>query len=211
MIFIIMKQYFHKDYLEVGIDEVARGCLAGRVYSAAVIWPKELDNDIEHPVIKDSKKLSRKQRLILRDYIEENAIDFAVGWVDEKTIDKINILNATIKAMHRALDKLNVDVDYIIVDGDKFKPYYKDGELIPYKCIIGGDRNYTPIACASILAKVYHDEYIESLCEEHPELEKRYSWCSNMCYGTAKHIDGIKAFGISPYHRKTFGICKDYC
>ena len=88
---------------------------------------------------------------------------------------------------------------------------YKDGELIPYKCIIGGDRNYAPIACASILAKVYHDEYIESLCEEHPELEKRYSWCSNMCYGTAKHIDGIKAFGISPYHRKTFGICKDYC
>tara|TARA_Y100001970_G_scaffold280012_1_gene388282 strand:+ start:10521 stop:11141 length:621 start_codon:yes stop_codon:yes gene_type:complete len=206
-----MKPYYHKDLLEVGVDEVARGCLAGRVYSAAVIWPKELEDDICHPVIKDSKKLSRRRRLILKDYIEEYAIDFAVGWVDEKTIDEVNIMNATMKAMHKALDNLNVDMDYLLIDGNYFKPYVKNKKVVPYKCVVGGDRTYTPIACASILAKVYHDQYIEKLCDTHPELHKQYGWRSNMCYGTEKHVDGIKVYGISPYHRKTFGICKEYC
>ena len=207
----MLKQFYTKYLLEAGIDEVARGCLAGRVYSAVVIWPKEFDEPECHPIIKDSKKLSKQRREYLKDYIEEYAIDFSVGWVDEKYVDRHNIQNATFKAMHNAIDGLHVSVDMLLVDGNRFQPYWeKEGAVIPHKCIIDGDAKYASIACASILAKVYHDHYIEDLCRSNPELNEKYGWLTNMCYGTAQHIEGIKKYGLSPYHRRTFGICKNY-
>lgn len=207
----MMKQFYSENLLEAGIDEVARGCLAGRVYSAAVIWPKEFDDPEEHPILRDSKKLSKKRRELLKDYIEETAIDFAIGWADAKEIDNLNIQNATFLAMHRALKQLNVTPEHLIVDGTYFKPYFeKNGDVIPHKCIVDGDAKYAPIACASILAKVYHDTYIEELCSMHPNLDERYGWLTNMCYGTQKHMEGIMEYGTTPFHRKTFGICKHY-
>ena len=200
-----MKMFYRKNHLEAGVDEVARGCLAGRVYSAAVVWPKEFSDPENHPVLRDSKKLTPRRRLILKDYIEENAIDFSVAWEDEKKIDEINILRATYNAMCKALDGLSLRIDSILVDGDKFRGYKR----IPYTCFIGGDDKYAPIAAASIIAKVYHDQYVEKLLDDDPDLEK-YGWRTNMCYGTAKHIDAIQEFGLTPYHRRTFGICKDF-
>ena len=199
---------FYSEKLEVGIDEVARGCLAGPVFCAAVIWPKDLNNEIEKQ-IKDSKKLSKKKRLNLKDFIEENAIAFSVTFKDNNIIDNFNILNATHMAMHSAIDNLNIVPELLLVDGDKFKPYYYNNDIIEHVCIVGGDNKYIPIACASILAKVYHDEYIENLVEQNPDLNK-YDWCNNMCYGTKKHIDAINKYGITEYHRKTFGICNNY-
>ena len=204
-----MNQYYDKNKLEVGVDEVARGCLAGRVYSAAVIWPPEFDEYEIHPIIKDSKKLSKKKREELKDYIEENAIDFNVAYEEPEIIDNINIRNATFSAMHKAIEGLNVVPEFILVDGNAFNPFYKDNDLIPHKCFVSGDAKFTSIACASILAKVYHDFYIEELCENNPDL-KKYGWESNMCYGTEEHINAIKQYGISNHHRKTFGICKMY-
>lgn len=205
-----MQQYYDEDLLEVGIDEVARGCLAGPVYTAAVIWPKELEESENHVVLKDSKKLSPRQRLIAKDYIEENAIDFSVAFKDAEIIDKINILQATYSAMHSAIDNLNIEPEFLLVDGKIFEPYYdKNNELIPHKCFIGGDDKLAPISCASILAKVYHDQYIEKLCDENPDFEE-YGWRSNMCYGTEQHINAIKTHGLTPYHRKTFGVCKEH-
>jgi len=205
-----MKAFYHLDEVEAGVDEVARGCLAGPVYTAAVVWPKEIDPTDQNIIVKDSKTLSRRKRLILKDYIEENAIDFSVSSVDNHIIDDINILNATFKSMHTSLDTLNLDIDHILVDGPRFKPYQnRHNEIIPYTCIVGGDAKYVPIAAASILAKVNHDLYIETLCDENPELEI-YDWKNNMCYGTQKHIDAIKQNGISKYHRQTFGVCKEY-
>ena len=202
-----MKFYEDINNLEVGIDEVARGCLAGRVYAAAVIWPKEVDDNI---ILKDSKKLSKKRREFLKDYIEETAIDFSVSYENEKKIDEINILNATYSAMHKAISNLNVEPESIIVDGKFFKPYYNNKkELIPHNCYINGDSKYSSIAAASILAKVYHDKYVENLCQEDPKLNV-YGWKTNMCYGTQEHIDAIHNYGITDYHRKTFGICKNY-
>ena len=206
----MLKLYHDKECLEAGVDEVARGCLAGRVYSAAVIWPKTFEKEDAQLTIRDSKKCSRRRRLILKDYIEEYAIDTGVGWVDEKAIDEINIRRATARAMHRALNRLNVPIESIIVDGKRFKPYFQDGHVVPWKCFIHGDATYVPIACASILAKVYHDQYIEALCDAQPELDHRYGWRSNMTYGTEKHMNGIKIYGLTPYHRRTFGICKNY-
>jgi ribonuclease HII len=202
-----MKKYY-SDKLEVGIDEVARGCLAGPVFTAAVIWPKDLDCNIQNQ-IKDSKKLSRKKRHILREYIECNAIDFAVSFKDNTIIDNYNILNATHMSMHDTLDKLNVVPELILVDGNSFKPYYYNNDIIDHTCIIEGDNKYLPIACASILAKEYHDDYIKKLIDDEEQL-KKYDWENNMCYGTKKHIDAIKKYGISKYHRKTFGICSKF-
>jgi ribonuclease HII len=202
-----MKKYY-SNKLEVGIDEVARGCLAGPVFTSAVIWPKDLDCEFENE-IKDSKKLSRNKRNLLRDYIECNAIDFSIGYKDNTVIDKYNILNATHMAMHDALDNLNIVPELILVDGNSFKPYYHNKDIIEHICIIEGDNSYLPIACASILAKEYHDEYIKNLIEKEVDLNK-YDWLNNMCYGTKKHIDAIKEYGISKYHRKTFGICSHY-
>ena len=202
-----MKKYY-SDKLEVGIDEVARGCLAGPVFTAAVIWPKDLECEYQNE-IKDSKKLSKKKRKSLRDYIEYNAIDFSVSFNDNTIIDKYNILNATHMTMHKSIDKLNIIPELLLVDGNTFKPYYYNNNIIEHICIIEGDNKYLPIACASILAKVYHDEYIENLLNNNKDLNK-YDWGNNMCYGAYKHINAIKEYGISKYHRKTFGICKDY-
>ena len=205
-----MELYYHSDKLEAGIDEVARGCLAGPVYSAAVIWPKELDETEIHFKLRDSKKLSKKRREFLKDYIEETAIDFSVASIDNRLIDKNNILNATYMAMHKAIRNLNVEPEFLLVDGDKFKLYYdNDNDLIEHKCIISGDSKYAAISAASILAKVYHDNYIENLLNDEPEL-KQYGWDTNMCYGTEKHLDAIREYGLTKYHRKTFGICKEY-
>ena len=212
-----MKRFFHKELLEVGVDEVARGCLAGPVFSAAVIWPKEIDDDYIRfeSQIRDSKKLSRKKRHELRGFIEEVCLDFYVNSEDNRVIDKINILNATQKAMHGAIDGLNIVPEHILVDGHIFTPYYyknsqnKLNNLIENTCIKGGDNKYIPIACASILAKEYHDDYIKTLCERHTEFEK-YDWNNNMCYGTQKHIEAIKKYGLTEYHRRSFGICKNF-
>jgi len=202
-----MKKYY-SDKLEVGIDEVARGCLAGPVFTAAVIWPKDLECEIQNE-IKDSKKLSKKKRKLLRHYIEYNAIDFSVAYKDNIIIDKYNILTATHMAMHESIDKLNIVPELLLVDGNTFTPYYNNNDVIEHTCIIEGDNKYLPIACASILAKVYHDEYIETLLNNNTDLHK-YDWSNNMCYGTQKHINAIKSYGICKYHRKSFGICKDY-
>tara|TARA_B100001093_G_C26446558_1_gene850468 strand:+ start:58 stop:672 length:615 start_codon:yes stop_codon:yes gene_type:complete len=200
---------YYSDKLEVGIDEVARGCLAGPVFVAAVIWPKDLNCEIQNE-IKDSKKLSRKKRKYLREYIEENAIGFSVAYKDNNYIDKFNILNSTHKAMHEALNELNITPELILVDGNSFKPYYKNNELIENVCIIEGDNKYLPIACASILAKEYHDEYIKNLVSKDRDFLTKYDWENNMCYGTKKHIDAITNYGLTKYHRKTFGICNKF-
>lgn len=206
-----MNLCFYPDALEAGIDEVARGCLFGRVYSAAVIWPNEKSEISCHPLIKDSKKLDSRKRLIMSDFIKENAISYSVSYQESETIDQINILNATFKCMHLAIDNLKIEVDNLLVDGNKFKPYISTkGDLIPHQCIISGDNNYYPIACASILAKVEHDNYIIDLCEQHEELDEFYDLRNNVGYGTKKHIFGIQKYGLSNYHRKTFGICKNY-
>jgi ribonuclease HII len=205
-----MSLYNNKNLLEAGVDEVARGCLAGPVYAAAVIWPN--DEDMLDPSIKlkDSKKLSKEKRSFLKDYIEEYAIDFAVASVDNNEIDEINILQASQLAMRKAIAKLDVQPESLLIDGNYFKPYVDGkGELIPHECFVKGDDKFQSISAASILAKVYHDEYIENLVKSEPSLEK-YDWQSNMCYGTKKHIEAIKEFGITKYHRKTFGICKEY-
>ena len=188
--------------MNVGIDEVARGCLYGRVYAAAVVWNPHLedvyDND-ENIInnlkyVKDSKKLSRKKRDEIANFIEEYAIDYSVAYVENDVIDKINILQATQKAMHLALDKINVDYDKILVDGNYFKPYKNKN----YECIIKGDNKVKDIAAASILAKVYHDKYILELEDDIYDLH------NNMGYGTKKHIEAIKIYGPSKFHRKSF-------
>lgn len=202
--------------LEVGIDEAGRGCLAGPVVAGAVIMPlidfedenSEFDIDILK-MIKDSKKMTKGNRDICRQYIEEIAIDYGVGIADNKEVDSMNILRATHKAMHRALNELNITPDMIYIDGNSFTDYYDDdNEIIDYQCIIGGDDKYFNIACASILAKEYHDKIIREFVEKDPNLDIRYDWLSNVCYGTQRHRDGIEEWGISKFHRQSFGICR---
>ncbi len=207
-----MKSFLKKNVIEGGLDEVARGCLFGRVYAATVIWrnDKDLDNllkqiNIKKMVIKDSKKLKPLKRKELRDYIETVSLDYSVAWACQKEVDKYNIRNATFKAMHRSLDNLILKPKSLIVDGNDFEIY----NITTHQCIIKGDNYYTSIAAASILAKVYHDEYIDDLVKNNPEL-KIYDIHNNMGYGTKNHIDAIKKHGITKYHRKTFGICKKY-
>lgn len=207
-----LESHYTLDKLEAGVDEVARGCLAGPVFAAAVIWPRDLELEIGNEntmVLKDSKKLSRTQRNNLREYIEAYAIDYAVASVNNQEIDSINIRNASFLAMHRAIAGLNVEPDMLLVDGNAFKPYLTPGsrDVIEHKCIVSGDDKYQSIAAASILAKVYHDDFIDNLLSETPELEK-YGWQTNMCYGTSQHLEAIKNFGITPYHRKSFAPCK---
>lgn len=206
---MVLDSHYTNDLLEAGVDEVARGCLAGPVFAAAVIWPRDLDSLQDHPILRDSKKLSRNQRDYMREYIEYTAIDFSVASVNNQEIDAINIRNAAFLAMHRAVDGLNVTPEFLLVDGNAFKPYITAGsrDVIEHKCVIAGDDKYQSIAAASILAKVYHDEYIDNLVKENTDLEK-YNWTSNMCYGTAEHLNAIKEYGITPYHRKSFGPCK---
>jgi len=205
MYYYIMQPISKKNSIEVGLDEVARGCMFGRVYSAAVIWPEDYEENPNY-IIKDSKKLSKKKREELYYYIIDNAIDWNVNYIENEEIDKLNILQATMKSMHNNLDKLLIDVDHILVDGTNFNPYNK----IPYTCVIKGDDKYYSIAAASILAKVEHDWYIEDLCKKKPELHEKYDLLNNMGYGTKNHMDNIKKYGISEYHRRSFGICKNY-
>lgn len=184
--------YWKKNGVEVGCDEAGRGPLAGPVVAAAVIWPKNL----LIPEIDDSKKLSEAKRNKLRPFIEENAIAYAVAFVSEKKIDKINILKASIRAMHMALDKLTVDFSRILVDGNRFYDYNN----MEYQTIVKGDGKYLSIAAASILAKTYRDEYMIELDQEYPQ----YLWKNNKGYPTKHHINEVKRIGITKYHRKTF-------
>lgn len=202
-----LKPRYHETNLEIiecGIDEAGRGPLFGRVYTACVILPL---NGFDHSKIKDSKRFSSKKKLLeVYEYIKEHAIDYSVNYKDETVIDDINIRQATLTSMHDAIDMLETKPDYLIVDGCDFKPY-KD---IPHETIEGGDNWYTPIAAASILAKVERDKYIEELCEEHKELDEKYGLSKNKGYGTKQHLNGIKEHGITIWHRKTFGICKKF-
>ncbi len=203
-----MKSFYMKNTLEVGIDEAGRGPLFGRVYVGAVIIPP--DETFNQSFIKDSKKLSERKRLIAYDFIKENAIDYTSFYYGEKEIDEKNIFNATYEGMHKALDKLLVQPDHILVDGIYFPIYMQNNIIIPYTCIEKGDNKYLSIAAASIIAKVERDKYIYDLCDNHPELVENYSINQNKGYGTKKHMEGIKLHGITKWHRKTFGICKNY-
>ena len=209
--------YYNDDnIIEIGIDEVGRGPMFGRVYTAAVILPKE---GFDHSKMKDSKKFHSKKKINeVSEYIKENAIAWSIQWEDEKLIDKINIRNATHSAMHKAIkeiyDKEN-DKNYVLlVDGNDFKPYIviKENilEQVSHVCIEGGDNKYTSIAAASILAKVARDAYIDELCVLHPELIEKYDLSNNKGYGTKKHMDGISEHGITEWHRRSFGICKTF-
>ena len=206
-----MEQYYQKDKLELGIDEAGRGCLFGPVSIAGVVWiNEELDPSIE---IKDSKKLCLKKRLLAYDYILNNSIANTSLLIHHEEIDKDNILKSTLKGMHKCVDNITdqLNIDTILVDGNQFNFYMdKNGECINHKCVIKGDDTYKSIASASILAKVNRDNYINNLCEEYPEL-KKYDIHNNKGYGTKKHLNAIKEYGITKWHRKTFGICKEYC
>ncbi|MCD6367357.1 MAG: ribonuclease HII [Bacteroidales bacterium] len=187
-----MKPFLLSGRQETGCDEAGRGALAGPVYAAAVI----LKPDFFHPLLNDSKQLTEKQRYELRPIIEQEAIAWAVAAIDQREIEKINILNASIKAMQTAIGKLTVIPDFILVDGNKFKPYKK----IPHQCIVGGDGKFTAIAAASILAKTYRDDFMVKIDNEFP----KYGWEKNKGYATKIHREAIIKYGISPYHRKTY-------
>ena len=205
-----MDQYYEKDKLELGIDEAGRGCLFGPVSVAGVIWlDEEPDPSIE---IKDSKKLSLKKRLLAYDYILENSIANNSVLIHNEDIDKDNILKSTLKGMHKCVDNIldYISIDTILVDGNQFKLYMdKNGECVNHQCVINGDNIYKSIAAASILAKTARDNYIIDLVKANPELEK-YDIRNNKGYGTKKHLDAIREYGITKWHRKTFGICKNY-
>lgn len=190
----MLEPHYYKDKVEAGCDEAGRGCLAGSVYAAAVILPDDYDN----PELNDSKQLSLKKRLQLREQIKHDAVAWAIGIVTPEEIDKINILNASILAMHRALDALKVKPEAIIVDGNRFKKY----QDVPHTAIVKGDGKYQAIAAASILAKTHRDEYMEELAKEYPY----YGWEKNAGYPTKAHREGIKQHGISPYHRKSYNL-----
>jgi ribonuclease HII len=204
--------YQNEDKIELGIDEAGRGTLIGPVCIAGVILPNniiELCDEYEI-ILKDSKKMSKKNRIIAEEFIKNIAIDYTIIYKDNKIIDEINILQATLKGMHEVVDNIKIKPDKILVDGDKF-PIYMDehGEMIQHQCIIEGDNKYMSIAAASILAKTAKDRFIKELVEEYPDYEK-YDLLNNSGYGTQNHIDAIKIYGITPFHRKSFGICKNY-
>ncbi len=190
----MLKSHMNNGLVEAGCDEAGRGCLAGSVYAAAVILPEDYVND----ALNDSKQLSTKRRYELRAEIERDAVAWAVGVATPEEIDEINILNASILAMHRALDRLAVRPEAIIVDGNRFKPY----RFIPYTTVVKGDGKYLSIAAASILAKTYRDDYMDRIALEHPQ----YDWNVNKGYPTRKHREAIAEYGITPYHRKTFKL-----
>ena len=193
----MLASHYYEGKIEAGCDEAGRGCLAGSVYAAAVILPEGYQNEL----LNDSKQLSEKKRYQLREIIERDAVAWAVGIVTPDEIDQINILNASILAMHRALDQLKVRPEAIIVDGNRFKPY----QDLPHTTIVKGDGKYLAIAAASILAKTYRDDYMNQLAEEYPQ----YDWLSNKGYPTKKHREAIKQFGITPYHRKSYNLLGD--
>lgn len=188
----MLKAFYQEQLIEAGCDEAGRGCLAGPVFAAAVILPKEFS----HPLLNDSKQVTEKSRNELRSIIEESALAFAVASIDNEEIDRINILKASFKAMHRALDQLKAKPQLLLIDGNRFIKYKR----IPHRCIVKGDATYASIAAASILAKTYRDEYMQQLHEEFPH----YDWLNNKGYGTANHIKAMEQFGQCRYHRKTF-------
>jgi len=204
--------YQNEDKLELGIDEAGRGCLLGSVYVAGVILPNnivELCED-ENIIIKDSKKMSKKNKEKSREFIERVAIDYSIIYKDNDYIDKYNIFESTHKSMHEVVANLSIQPEKILVDGNYFRTYWSNnGEEIEHECVIGGDNIYMSIAAASILAKTYKDKYIEELVEQNPQL-KDYDLLNNSGYGTANHLEAIKLFGTTPFHRKSFGICKNY-
>lgn len=185
---------FTTDLIEAGCDEVGRGCLAGPVVAAAVILPK----NYQHELLNDSKQLSKEERIALQSDIVQDSLAWAVAEVGNEEIDEINILNASFRAMHLALDKLSVRPEFLLIDGNRFKPY-RD---IKFECIIKGDAAYLSIAAASVLAKNYRDELMTKLSEQFPG----YGWHTNVGYPTIEHRDGIRQFGITPYHRKSFQL-----
>ena len=191
----MLSSHYYNDYaLEAGCDEAGRGCLAGSVFAAAVIFPVDYHN----ADLNDSKQLSARRRYALREIIERDATAWAVGIVTPEEIDRINILNASILAMHRALDKLAVRPQAVIVDGNRFKPY----GTLPYTTIIKGDGKYLSIAAASILAKTFRDDYMDELDKKYPQ----YDWKSNKGYPTRKHREAISRYGTTPYHRMSFNL-----
>lgn len=191
---MLLSHYYPDHLLEAGCDEAGRGCLAGSVYAAAVIFP----HDYENPLLNDSKQLSERRRYELRGVIERDALAWAVGIVTAAEIDRINILNASILAMHRALDGLSVRPEAVIADGNRFKPY----SGLPCTTIVKGDGKYLSIAAASILAKTYRDDYMNTLAKEYP----CYDWSSNKGYPTSKHREAIRLHGPSPYHRMSYNL-----
>lgn len=185
--------FFKKNQLEAGCDEAGRGCLAGPVVAAAVILPA----DFHHEWLNDSKQLTEKKRQLLRPIIEKEAISWAVSYIDHEKIDQINILNASILAMHEAVDNLKVKPDFLLIDGNRFKTH-----AIPHECFVKGDGRFKSIAAASILAKTHRDEFMEILAKNYPQ----YQWSKNKGYPTEDHRNAIKEFGFSPFHRLTFTV-----
>jgi ribonuclease HII len=190
----MLKSNFSGFSLEAGTDEAGRGCLSGPVVAAAVILPK----DFTHPFLNDSKQLSEKKREALRPIIEENALTFAVSFVWQEEVDEINVLQASITAMHRAIEQLEIMPEFIIVDGNKFK----DFKEIPHETIVKGDAKYLSIAAASVLAKTYRDDYMAKIHQEYP----MYNWKKNKGYPTKEHRNAIREFGANEHHRKTFRL-----
>ncbi len=190
----MLRSSFTKDLVEAGCDEVGRGCLAGPVVAAAVILPKKF----KHKLLTDSKQLKKKDREQLQEEIKGAALAWAVAEVSHQEIDEINILNASFKAMHLALDQLEVEPEFLLIDGNRFTAYRK----IQHQCIVKGDSKYLSIAAASVLAKTYRDDLMEKLSDQYPG----YGWESNMGYPTVQHRDGIRFLGITPYHRKSFQL-----
>lgn len=190
----MLQSYYQKDCLEAGCDEAGRGCLAGPVFAAAVILP----NDYSNNLLNDSKKLSVKLRYKLRDHIKKEAISYSVAYIDNQAIDEINILKASIKAMHLALDQLETRPKHIIIDGNRFYPY----KSVPYKCIVKGDASFYSIAAASVLAKTYRDDYMQNISKEYPQ----YLWHQNKGYPTKQHREAIRKYGVTKYHRRSFHL-----
>jgi ribonuclease HII len=191
-------EYYYKypEEVQVGIDEAGKGCMIGPVYAAAVIW----DTNIDKGDIKDSKKLSRKKRAVVKEYIEENALDYGVGFATNEEVDEMNILNANYLAMHRALQNLDTEFDRILVDGDRFKPY----QCMVHTCIVKGDDKFVNIAAASILAKENHDDWITTNFGD----DDKYNLMNNKGYGTKAHLEALREHGLTEYHRKSF--CKKF-
>lgn len=190
----MLKSHYFKGLVEAGCDEAGRGCLAGSVFAAAVVFPEDYQNE----ELNDSKQLTERRRYRLREIVERDALAWAVGVVMPEEIDEINILNASILAMHRALDQLSVRPEAVIVDGNRFRKYHD----LPHETIVKGDGKYLSIAAASILAKTYRDDYMLALADEYPQ----YDWRSNKGYPTRKHRDAIREYGPTSYHRKSFTL-----
>ena len=211
---------YSNPFIEIGVDEAGRGPMFGRVYIGAVVLPKD-GTKFDFSKMKDSKKFhSEKKIKEVAEYIKKNAIAWSVVYAEHDEIDKSNIRRATIDCMHKAINEVIIKLEtkpekvYLLIDGNDFIPMMKLSDesyiQIPHLCVEGGDNKYAAIAAASILAKVSHDEHISEICKEHPDLNTKYDLISNKGYGTKKHMDGIKEHGISKWHRKSFGICKEF-